>query len=90
MNRRDTVFASIALCASPLASFAQQQAKVWRSGFLSSFAGPVNVTEAFRDQLRILGYIEGQNHSSTAGRREQARACRKWRPSWCDSRSMSS
>jgi len=61
MNRRDTVFASIALCASPLASFAQQQAKVWRSGFLSSFAGPVNVTEGFRDQLRILGYIEGQN-----------------------------
>ena len=61
MNRRDAVLASIALGGSPLTSFAQPQAKVWRIGVLSSLAGPNVATDAFRDQLRILGYIEGQN-----------------------------
>ena len=61
MNRRDTVLAMIALGASPLTSFAQQQAKVWRIGFLSSLAGPNAATDAFRDQLRVLGYVEGRN-----------------------------
>ena len=61
MNRRDAVLATIALCASPLTSLAQQQAKVWRIGFLSSLAGPNPATEALRDQMRILGYIEGRN-----------------------------
>ena len=61
MNRRDTVLAAIALGMSPLSSFAQQQAKVWRIGLLSFFAGPNQVTDALRDQLRILGYVEGQN-----------------------------
>ena len=61
MRRRDTVLALIALGVAPLAAFAQQPAKVWRIGFLSSLAGPNQATEALRDQLRILGYIEGRN-----------------------------
>ena len=63
MNRRDTVLALVALGASPLAAKAQQAGKVWRVGFLSSLSGPNESIEAFRDQLRILGYIEGRNLS---------------------------
>ena len=61
MNKRDTVLALIALGASPLTAFAQQQAKVWRIGLLSSLAGPNEGVDAFRDQMRMLGYIEGRN-----------------------------
>jgi putative ABC transport system substrate-binding protein len=63
MNRRDTMLALIALGVSPRASFAQQQDKVWRIGFLSSLSGPGASIKAFLDQLRILGYIEGRNLS---------------------------
>ena len=40
---------------------AQQPAKVWRIGFLSSLSGPTAYTDALRDQLRSLGYVEGRN-----------------------------
>ncbi len=63
MNRRDTVFALVALGASPLAAKAQPTGKIWRVGILSSLSGPNELIEAFRDQLRILGYIEGRNLS---------------------------
>jgi len=63
MNRRDTVLAVLALGAAPHLAFAQQAGRVWRVGFLSSQSGPAENTEAFRDQLRILGYIEGRNLS---------------------------
>ncbi len=62
MNRRDTVLALLALGAGPLGSFAQQQAKVSRLGVLlytTPQADP-NIS-AFRQELRGLGYIEGQN-----------------------------
>jgi putative ABC transport system substrate-binding protein len=49
--------------AAPLGSFAQPSGKVWRIGVLSPSSGPNELTEAFRDQLRILGYIEGRNLS---------------------------
>lgn len=63
MNRRDAVLTLIALCAAPVVSFAQQASKIWRVGILSSQSGPAENTDAFRDELRILGYIEGRNLS---------------------------
>ncbi|MCZ6561308.1 MAG: ABC transporter substrate binding protein, partial [Deltaproteobacteria bacterium] len=54
-----------ALCAMLLAlSFpaqAQQPTKIPRIGYLRHTAGPTAVDEAFRQALRDLGWIEGQN-----------------------------
>lgn len=52
--------ATLALCllAAPRAGNAQPVAKVYRVGYLSSAA---SVFEPFRDALRELGYVEGQN-----------------------------
>jgi putative ABC transport system substrate-binding protein len=47
------------LLAAPLAAEAQSAAKVYRVGVLGSEDGPS--WEAFRQRLRELGYIEGQN-----------------------------
>ncbi len=51
------------LLASPLVTRAQQAAKVYRVGYLT--AGPVTANprnlEAFRQGLRELGWVEGQN-----------------------------
>lgn len=63
MNRRDTVLALVSIGALPFAAKAQQAGKVWRIGLLSSLPGPNEYIEAFRDQLRILGYIDGRNLS---------------------------
>src|ERR1043165_3926018 len=62
MDRRDTVLALLALGAAPPAAEAQQAAKVARIGFLSGCLawGPY-LPEAFRQGLRDLGYVEGQN-----------------------------
>jgi ABC-type uncharacterized transport system substrate-binding protein len=52
------------LLAAPLAVEAQQAGKVVRVGLLSYAAsGPASAArwKAFRDQLRELGYVEGQN-----------------------------
>ena len=57
------MLAVLALGAAPHLAFAQHSGKVWRVGFLSSQSGPAENTEAFRDQLRLLGYIEGRNLS---------------------------
>jgi putative ABC transport system substrate-binding protein len=46
--------------AVPLASFAQQQGKIWRIGYLAPRAGESR-DEAFLKALRELGYVEGQN-----------------------------
>jgi len=65
MNRRESIIAVVALgaAAGPIASFAQQQGKVWRVGFLSlsSASESVQNTAAFLKALRELGYIEGKN-----------------------------
>src|SRR5262249_20816507 len=47
------------LLAAPLAAQAQQRGKLWRIGVLSTADGPE--WEAFRQGLRALGYVEGQN-----------------------------
>jgi len=51
------------LLALPLAARAQQAAKVPRIGFLGInwAASPPNLHEAFRQELRDLGYVEGRN-----------------------------
>src|SRR6478609_6226226 len=65
-NRRKLVFAlGAGAMASPFESFAQQQGKVWRVGFLSSNTRPDALDSgnynAFRRAMRELGYVEGKN-----------------------------
>ena len=62
MDRR-TFLALISgsLLAAPLAAAAQQTGKVHRIGYLSIASGPSARTEALRQGLRELGYIEGKN-----------------------------
>ncbi len=51
------------LLAAPLAAQAQQAGKVYRIGYLSASSDTSNphVREAFRQGLRELGWVEGQN-----------------------------
>ena len=63
-RRRDVLALVAGALAAPLRSFAQQPVKVARIGFLHPASSQgVNATRlnAFRDGLRELGYIEGQN-----------------------------
>jgi putative tryptophan/tyrosine transport system substrate-binding protein len=65
VNRRESIIAVVALgaAAGPIASFAQQQGKVWRVGFLSpvSASSSSQNTDAFLKGMRELGYVEGRN-----------------------------
>src|SRR5262250_314957 len=52
------------LLVAPIAAEAQRTGKVVRIGMLEQggvASGPNPITDAFRQQLRELGYIEGQN-----------------------------
>lgn len=63
MDRRVFITGCVGLLAAPLAA-AAQQAKVSRIGWLSMDAPPSGSSpnlEAFRQGLRGLGYVEGQN-----------------------------
>ena len=63
-NRRKLVIAlGAGALIAPLASFAQQQGKVWRIGYLgpTSASGFALQMEALRAGLRDLGYVEGKN-----------------------------
>jgi putative ABC transport system substrate-binding protein len=64
MDRRTFISGiTFGLLAGPLAAEAQQATKVWRIGYLS--VSQIEFDEswvvAFRDGLRKLGYVEGQN-----------------------------
>lgn len=62
MDRRAFSAGMAALAARPLTVGAQPPApKVARIGYLSLRGGPSELDEAFRQGLRELGYIEGQN-----------------------------
>ena len=61
MNRRDTVFALLAFGATARASFAQQQGKVWRVGILANLGASDALLDAFTQDLKALGYVEGAN-----------------------------
>jgi len=53
------------LLAAPLAAEGQQASKVWRIGFLhpgsAAAAADQRYADVFRQELRALGYVEGQN-----------------------------
>jgi len=51
------------LLATPLAAGAQPAGKVWRIGYLSNVGCPIRpeIMGPFRQGLRELGYVEGQN-----------------------------
>jgi putative ABC transport system substrate-binding protein len=64
MNRRETVFAILALggAIAPVVTRAQQSTKVWRIGYLGPPADTApHLLKAFQDGLRELGYLEGRN-----------------------------
>jgi putative ABC transport system substrate-binding protein len=61
--RRHALALMAGVLAAPLASFAQQPAKIPRIGFLHPGAQQASDSQlqAFRDGLRALGYVEGKN-----------------------------
>jgi putative ABC transport system substrate-binding protein len=62
--RRLVCVLALSLLAAPLAAQAQPTpGKTARIGYLSSRSGPSYLEEAFRQGLRELGYVEGQNIS---------------------------
>jgi ABC-type uncharacterized transport system substrate-binding protein len=62
MQRRDFItFLGSAAVAWPLAAYAQQAVKRYRVGILSPELPPPGFLDAFRQGLRELGYVEGQN-----------------------------
>ncbi len=62
MNRRETISALAVLGAVPFAAEAQQAAKVARIGFLATNGAVApHMLDAFRQELRDLGYVEGRN-----------------------------
>jgi putative ABC transport system substrate-binding protein len=66
MNRRAFIGSLTGgLLAAPLATHAQQVGRVYRIGFLSgsSAVASKSLVEQFRQGLRELGYVEGQNIS---------------------------
>jgi hypothetical protein len=74
-----------AAVAWPLTASGQQPAMpvVW---FLNSGSpdGYMPMVAAFRQGLKEIGYVEGQNgRSYTAGRRGNTTECRRSRLSWC-------
>lgn len=65
MNRRNSIFTLLALGATPLGCFAQQQGKIWRVGYLTLRRRPESIDAdfagAFPRGMRELGYVEGKN-----------------------------
>jgi putative ABC transport system substrate-binding protein len=64
MRRKLLVALGASALTAPLASFAQQQGKVWRIGFLSENEqiDYVQRFDAFTAGMRMLGYAEGKNY----------------------------
>jgi putative ABC transport system substrate-binding protein len=56
-----SILGAVVLLAVGVTAEAQQPKKVARIGFLSSAASPGTPYESFRQGLRDLGYVEGQN-----------------------------
>jgi putative tryptophan/tyrosine transport system substrate-binding protein len=73
MDRRAFIVGGVAALAAPLAAHVQQAERVARIGMLGPSPGNPLV-EAFKQGLRELGYVEGQNirieHRWTQGRNE--------------------
>ncbi|HEV2056249.1 MAG TPA: ABC transporter substrate-binding protein, partial [Methylomirabilota bacterium] len=60
---RFLLIVAVALCSAPSVSSAQQASKVYRVGFLSYGGCPIrpDIMGPFRQGLRELAYVEGQN-----------------------------
>jgi putative ABC transport system substrate-binding protein len=85
MNRRAFVAGAVAILTAPPVANAQQPAKVYRIGVLST-AGPEqeNVTWAdLRERLRERGWLEGRN-LAVDWRYAEAKYERlpRWPPNW--------
>jgi ABC-type uncharacterized transport system substrate-binding protein len=63
VDRRAFIAGTLGLLAAPLAAEAQPAGKVYRIGFLGGTSRTANadLTNAFSQGLRELGYVEGQN-----------------------------
>ena len=63
MKRRDSICALLFLGSTPLASFGQHPARLFRIGYLQGGSAPVGagLLEALRAGLRDLGYVEGKH-----------------------------
>jgi hypothetical protein len=61
VDRRAFVAGTLGLLAAPLAAGAQRAGKVYRIGFLGGTSRTANtdMTNAFSQGLRELGYVEG-------------------------------
>src|SRR5215470_2515703 len=96
MSRRAFLAAGAVFLAAPVAAEAQQAAKVYRIGYLAqgsgSGAASLRPLEGFRQGLRELGWVEGQNtfSSSIATRRAKSIGCPGSQTSWSGSRWTSS
>jgi putative ABC transport system substrate-binding protein len=55
------VILTLSVLVAPPAAEAQLPGKVYRIGYIAPGAGPSVLTETFRQGLRDLGYVEGQN-----------------------------
>ncbi len=76
MDRRAFIASTFGILAAPLAAAAQPAGKIARIGYLAAdLAGNPLATEAFRQGLRDLGYVEGHNlmieYRSAAGTPER-------------------
>ena len=77
MQRRQFIMLLGGAAALPIAARAQQTGKVWRVGMLDSTPAALNTAniDAFRQEMRRLGYAEGTNliieYRSSAGRPER-------------------
>jgi putative ABC transport system substrate-binding protein len=61
MVRRRFLTATGALLAAPFIATAMEPGKVWRIGYVHLRSGPSERDEAFREELRRRGYVEGQD-----------------------------
>jgi putative ABC transport system substrate-binding protein len=61
MNRRNFITLLGGAAAWPLAARAQQPGRTYRLGFLIPLARDAPATIAFLDELRVHGFVEGQN-----------------------------
>jgi hypothetical protein len=77
---------ALVLLVTPLAAQAQPSGRVYRLGDLSYESAPSDYTDAFRQGLRDLGWLEGRNiviEYRWLGRSESD--CSTLRPNWSSS-----
>jgi putative ABC transport system substrate-binding protein len=75
MRRRDFILASGAALAWPFAAAAQEPGRPYRVGGLSVNPRDAPIIVAMFDELRKLGFVEGQNLTNRLARIRAA-----WRP----------